>query len=468
MDTTAISSKNAVSVNNNLLSEISNLREILKLKDIIINNQKIAITSLQEQIRLINKNTVKSSNETYATSLMKNSKNQKNTFLPSTGLSQTTKINKQIIAKSDTCLSADNVNNITTTDKGKKQAKVTMEAVTQAIENVKSNLSTEGSEKPFTTVSYKHRSTRSKNTPIVGELNTDHSKVSLRAMSSKRLVRRKGVVSSATVYSRSNSLDWDSPSTKTGTVKRRPTSIDYSCSNEVNSTKKLLKSNEMNEQKRSDKATITSPIKSIYSERNAVSHLFKLNTETKQSVKFDLKDIITFDSEVQSAIMHRKPKIPLRDIRNRNNMKEANGVRDTLESKDDFKMYGFGFDNPKCLSLTEVNAYLIERKASGFNFGKAGIVSDSDSGIASPLSPSSLYGFTLCGDKNESCKIDLQIGMELERLRRCSCIQQQIQCYLTIYKSKKLALPKRIYPEVLQFKPQSYKGLPKKPTINQY
>ncbi|KAK5650246.1 hypothetical protein RI129_001275 [Pyrocoelia pectoralis] len=56
-----------------------------------------------------------------------------------------------------------------------------MEAVTQAIKNVKSSLSTEGSEDPFTTVSYKNKSTRSKNTPIVGELNIDHTKVSLRA-----------------------------------------------------------------------------------------------------------------------------------------------------------------------------------------------------------------------------------------------------------------------------------------------
>ncbi|KAF5286610.1 hypothetical protein FQR65_LT12519 [Abscondita terminalis] len=250
-------------------------------------------------------------------------------------------------------------------------------------------------------------------------------------MTTNRLVRRKGVVSSATVYSRSNSLDWDSPSTKTGTVKRRPTSIEYPCSNELNSTEKLSSSNEMKERRISDKATITSPIKSVYAERSTISHLFKSNAEAKQSIKLDLKDLITFDSQVRNTIMYRKPKIPLRDTRNRNKVKETNCIQDTLESKDDFKVDGFSFDNPKCFSLTEVNAYLIERKASGFNLGKAGMVSDSDSGIASPLSPSSLYGFVLCGDKNETCKIDLQIGVELERLRSCSCVQQQNQIGLT-------------------------------------
>lgn len=34
--------------------------------------------------------------------------------------------------------------------------------------------------------------------------------------------RRKGVVSDRAEKSSSNSLDWDSPSTKTGTVKKRP------------------------------------------------------------------------------------------------------------------------------------------------------------------------------------------------------------------------------------------------------
>ncbi|KAF5276881.1 hypothetical protein FQA39_LY06432 [Lamprigera yunnana] len=239
-------------------------------------------------------------------------------------------------------------------------------------------------------------------------------------MSSKRLVRRKGVLST-TIYSRTNSLDWDSPSTKTGTVKRRPSSIEYSCNEQLNlADKNELVSLEMKEQVRIHKATIKSN-----TDKNKHPSMHKI--QTKYDGMLDLQNLIKFDTEVQGEVIQQNGRVLARDVRNRNKMKEGNSIRDAFESKDDFKVDRFSFDNSKCLSLTEVNAYLIERKASGFNVGKAGIVSDSDSGIASPLSPSSLYGFLVCGDKNETCKLDVQIGMELERLRKCTCIQQQIE-----------------------------------------
>ncbi|KAB0802708.1 hypothetical protein PPYR_04894 [Photinus pyralis] len=183
-------------------------------------------------------------------------------------------------------------------------------------------------------------------------------------MSYKRLVRRKGVVSSANVYTRTNSLDWDSPSTKTGTVKRRPVSTDCSDNSKIGKT----------------------------SQETCIS-----NGNTQDS---------------SSSHIHRQLKIFLRD------------KSYCIQNPSDLK--AFSYDNPKCLSLTEFNAYLIERKASGLNFAKAGVVSDSDSGIASPLSPSSLHGFLLYG---ETRKLDYEICSELERLRKCSCISRQLQIY---------------------------------------
>lgn len=270
-------------------------------------------------------------------------------------------------------------------------------------------------------------------------------------MSSKRLFRRKGVVSSGIVCSRSNSLDWDSPSTKTGTVKRRPASTDCSSEKEINhrptdAIGMLPTLSGMNGTNRIHKATLTSPVKNL-GNRSATKNVaddnnshfanfftwieYKTGAEDgsrffhKQTVR-NARDLST-TAEKSSRPSFSSCDPLLRHESDCCKAKEVNNVQESFELRSRFKVDGFGFDNPKWPSLTESNAYLIERKASGFNLGKAGIVSDSDSGIASPLSPSSLYGFLVYGDKNEGSRKDHNVWMELERLRSCSCVRQQVQ-----------------------------------------
>lgn len=67
-----------------------------------------------------------------------------------------------------------------------------------------------------------------------------------------------------------------------------------------------------------------------------------------------------------------------------------------------------------CMETSDQHAYLSE-------FGKTGKVSDSDSGIASPLSPSSLYGFLGYADKERN-----GIGGKEERTRMM-CLRETVQ-----------------------------------------
>lgn len=78
----------------------------------------------------------------------------------------------------------------------------------------------------------------------------------------------------------------------------------------------------------------------------------------------------------------------------------------------------------KWLPLSEVGSYL----AVGRGRGKAGKVSDSDSGIASPLSPCSSSGFVACcGERDECRNRKSQVRREIEILESCSCVNQQVK-----------------------------------------
>lgn len=156
--------------------------------------------------------------------------------------------------------------------------------------------------------------------------------------------RRKGVVSSIDPQISSNSLDWDSPSTITGTVKRRPSSSVF----------------------QSDEDTSSSPLPTV-------SRIPASRIPSGRARKRDI-------SQVESGI--------------------------------------------KWLPLSEVGSYL----AVGRGRGKTGKVSDSDSGIASPLSPCSSSGFvTCCGERDECRSRQSQVRREIEILERCSCVNQQVK-----------------------------------------
>lgn len=156
--------------------------------------------------------------------------------------------------------------------------------------------------------------------------------------------RRKGIVSSIDPQVSSNSLDWDSPSTITGTVKRRPS-----------------------------------------------SGVFPSDEDTPSPHPPAL-------SRIPSS------RIPSGRARKREISQGESGI--------------------KWLPLSEVGSYL----AVGRGRGKAGKVSDSDSGIASPLSPCSSSGFVTCGGDREECRNrQNQVRKEIEILERCSCVNQQVK-----------------------------------------
>lgn len=86
-------------------------------------------------------------------------------------------------------------------------------------------------------------------------------------------------------------------------------------------------------------------------------------------------------------------------------------------------------NSAKCLTLTEPNTYLIERGKGSVAYyapKTPGKVSDSDSGIASPLSPSSFYGFLENTDKREEEEDDDKETRE-ECHRNCFCYTKQTQ-----------------------------------------
>lgn len=186
-------------------------------------------------------------------------------------------------------------------------------------------------------------------------------------MSSKRLVHRKGVVSGGGApNSASNSLDWDSPSAKTGTVKRRPVSSDCSPTTTDN-----------NELFRPDKTTsglYVRPKIPIVSDNNhrTKTERYKLKKSTITYANLSLHDSINSDGR---------------------------------------RSHG------KFATASHRNAK----------------VSDSDSGIASPLSPSSAYSLLVYSDDNyDRCESETEWKLEFEWLENCSCVKQQIQVNLCL------------------------------------
>lgn len=185
-------------------------------------------------------------------------------------------------------------------------------------------------------------------------------------MSSNRLRRRKGVVSSGVVNSTSNSLDWDSPSTKTGTVKRRPISGDCTLNNSTSNNNTKKDTDYFNQSSRSS---------------NEICEDFK-----RKPIKTGIPTVRRVNK-----YFGKDPSSPIQFENNLNPIK--------IKAADAFPILNKCVDESNSanqLLPVEANTYLIERKSF-----KAGKVSDSDSGIASPLSPSSVYGFPLCTDKND-------------------------------------------------------------------
>lgn len=198
-------------------------------------------------------------------------------------------------------------------------------------------------------------------------------------MSSNKL-RRKGVVSSGD--SSTNSLDWDSPSTITGTVKRRPISSD--CSDltvteiTVHDNAKLNKKKSFNHTKipLNLKNSTNTLEKQFYS--RASMQISKVDSQKSKN-----NSTKTSTNRAKSTLIPSKI--------NLNSLKPS--VKSNID-KDIEKRFLLE-------TTSESYTYLIERKT-----WKTGKVSDSDSGIASPLSPSSLYGFPVCYDKDECYEKD--------------------------------------------------------------
>lgn len=241
---------------------------------------------------------------------------------------------------------------------------------------------------------------------------------------SKKL-RRKGVVSSG--ESNSYSLDWDSPSNKTGTVKRRPLSSD--CVE--------LKSKEILE----DYLGSSIPIASGKTTKTTIGTNGGTRYPVKEEkVKLNSSNKIyprqQFNLENQTcsngATNNKKITLIPTKIKSKSKIKSVGKSFSGKLDDDDDNIIENGYKLDTTTEFKNAIEYLIEERKSRKTIIAAstassitaaatavstraftapattatattGKVSDSDSGIASPLSPSSLYGFPVCcnNDKNE-------------------------------------------------------------------
>lgn len=181
-------------------------------------------------------------------------------------------------------------------------------------------------------------------------------------MSSKRLAHRKGVVSGgARVNSASNSLDWDSPSAKTGTVKRRPASSDCSSTSD--------------------------------------------------------NDILYLNNPPPNDDFYVRPKIPIITVNHRGKYKKPGASAITYAN---LSLH----DSIHSCGSNKFASSKVERRK------RTGKISDSDSGIASPLSPSSssyallVYADVNCDGYEEE---RAEWNLKFEWLENCSCVKQQVQ-----------------------------------------
>ncbi|KAK9746469.1 hypothetical protein QE152_g6029 [Popillia japonica] len=233
-------------------------------------------------------------------------------------------------------------------------------------------------------------------------------------MSSKRLAHRKGVVSS----SAANSLDWDSPSAKTGTVKRRPVSSDCS-STSRNTTDSNTDNDRNHQQQRQDLYYMRPPkiqtgaIADRYNYSPSKSNRYKYKKPTVASAityaNLSLHDSINSGDAIKPSLAVTSTCLNL-SINSGDAIKPSLAVTST------------------CLNLTESG------KLTGLNSHRNGKVSDSDSGIASPLSPSSTYAFLVYYDGSYTDGEErTQWNLNLEWLENCSCAKQQIQVKICMF-----------------------------------
>lgn len=238
----------------------------------------------------------------------------------------------------------------------------------------------------------------------------------------------------------SNSLDWDSPSTKTGTVKRRPLSSDSESSasiqagggftqNHADSISRELIEN-FSSKRANNKSCIPAYLGAKVSKFSETSAKTKQKTAVawrpttvKQNSSGQLPTRANGSSERKTvaAVKQNDNAIRVAEKNQPGEETTQNGAGNASKPRE------FGIDKVKWIALGEANAYLIERKSCGYSStSRTGKVSDSDSGIASPLSPSSLYGFLGCGDK-DSYRRHVDVRKEIGILQNCSCVKQQVQ-----------------------------------------
>ncbi|CAH0559612.1 unnamed protein product [Brassicogethes aeneus] len=206
-------------------------------------------------------------------------------------------------------------------------------------------------------------------------------------MFAKKTNRRKGVVTTGK-SSASNSLDWDSPSNKTGTVKRRPIST------EVEDVDAVIRDAGGKYKDRS----IYEPMSPL--EKNGDKTLWQRPSKIPGYVPYPERPISS----------NHLPDVPKNPDDNQEDIVQCERPR----------------NGPKWLPLSEQNSYrsgnskvagesfkdkdvqyhqiepggLREGRHSRESGSKTGKVSDSDSGIASPLSPGSVYGILGYLDRN--------------------------------------------------------------------
>lgn len=211
--------------------------------------------------------------------------------------------------------------------------------------------------------------------------------------------QRRAIVSSIDPHVNSNSLDWDSPSTVTGTVKRRPNST-IICSSETGEAQEIEK----------------------YSKIPAYTEAHRRRTKAFEANRAVSKSrSTTKTSDLASESFLRLPNASKSSHFGFNSV--TSGKRGNLPE------YGAkAFENRKSPVQDDVKWIPLSdvRSVADYKSGKTGKVSDSDSGIASPLSPGSGYGFVGIGEKEDRNRRQDEIRKDIQALERCTCVNQQV------------------------------------------
>lgn len=208
-----------------------------------------------------------------------------------------------------------------------------------------------------------------------------------------------------------NSLDWDSPSTKTGTVKRRPNSEDEN--GPTFSLFSTLPKSDLTTSTTSSCSTV-STTSSTYDNYARVYFHDKKKNYTSDKINKDFAKV-----QFTSGIPSGSKSYP-RKYYQKCEKSDCDDTNVNCEIK--MKTFSFSTTSPYNSSSVNYNGY--QRIIS------PGKISDTDSGIASPLSPSSLNSFLGYSYEEKNHRQDIEDLLTDEKV--CLVAYIKLLCFVLL------------------------------------